>query len=385
MKIGHYTYQPGARGGIASYVRRLGNAQADIGHDVEYLCRNGEGSDLPSVREVNGDVDLFETAQQRRLDVLHLHRRIRHLPEHRVPTVRTMHGNQGSCPSGSRFLKRSGRPCNRDYSVSGCLWGHLIDHCGSRRPGNVVNNFRRIETEHELAAKIPTATVSRFVKERMIRSGCMPDHLKVIHSPAPDLNRPPAPLQHKDPPRMLFAGRIEPKKGVEWLLRSLPKTDVPVFLDVAGTGDIAYMQKVKALVEDLGLTGRITFHGWVEEADVYRLIEQARAVVVPSLWHEPAGLVTLEAAAVGRPVIASQVGGISEYARDPFALQVSPGDVDELAECIDRLALDPERAASMGQQARAIARDRFSMDDFVSNIMDLYRSTVTTANGLMRR
>lgn len=383
MNIGHYTYRPGARGGIASYVRRLGSAQTDSGHNVTYLCRDGEGSDLPSIREVEGDVDLFDTARQLGVDVLHLHRRVNHLPEHRVPTVRTMHGNHGSCPSGSRFLKRSGTPCNRDYSAFGCLWGHLVDHCGSRRPGNVVDNFRRIETEQELAAEIPTVTVSRFVKERMIRSGCPPDHMEVIHSPAPDLNRSPVPVQQTDPPRMLFAGRIEPKKGVEWLLQALATSEVPVCLDVAGTGDDAYMQEVKARVKDLALTDRITFHGWVGEADVYRLIEKARAVIVPSLWHEPAGLVTLEAAAVGRPVIASQVGGISEYARDSFALHASPGDVGELSECIARLASNPEEAASMGQRARTIAQDRFSMEDFLSSMMDLYRSTVTTAPASM--
>jgi glycosyltransferase involved in cell wall biosynthesis len=101
-------------------------------------------------------------------------------------------------------------------------------------------------------------------------------------------------------------------------------------------------------------------------------MRRARAVVFPSLWHEPAGLVTLEAAAAGRPVIASAVGGIPEYATDAFAERVPPGDAEQLAARIDELARAPERAERMGRRARRVAREQFSMESFVDCVHRFY-------------
>jgi len=374
MRIAHYDFELGAPGGIASYVRRVGQAQAENGHDVFYLCRIHDGNERSDVHTVEDDQDLFATAKNFGLDILHLHRPVGVLPDDRVPTVRTMHGNQGSCPSGSRYLKRTGQPCNRAYSISGCLWGHLVDHCGSRRPHKTWANFQRIEREQELAAVLPTLTVSRFLKEQMIRSGCPEENLHVLHSPAPDVARSFSPPPQGDVPHFVFAGRIEPKKGIDWLLRAVAEVESTIHLDIAGTGDEEAMSQVTRLVSDLDLQGHVTFHGWLDEDEVYALIERARALVFPSVWHEPAGLVTLEAAALGRAVIASEVGGIPEYATDEFALRVEPRDVGGLAACMDALANDWNQAKAMGQRGYQCAQSRFSMEPFIEALSGFYRS-----------
>ncbi|MFB6231998.1 MAG: glycosyltransferase family 4 protein [Salinibacter sp.] len=372
MRIGHYDARLWAQGGIASYVRRVGQAQARTGHDVVFLCRASEGDAPSNTLEVENDRALFSAAQARGLDVLHLHGPVETLPEDRVPTVRTVHTNDASCPSGSRYLKRTGQPCDRDYSVAGCLWGHLVDHCGSRRPHNTWANFQRIQQEQTQAAALPTITVSRFLKEQMIRSGCPAETLRVLHSPAPTLSGTFSPPPRRTPPHFVFAGRIEPQKGLDWLLRSLGAVDADVHLDVAGTGDEGYLDTLDQLVADLGIREQVTFHGWLDEDAVYALIEQARGVVVPSVWHEPAGLVTLEAAALGRPVVASEVGGIPEYATDAFALRVPPRDTEALAGAITTLARDPDRATAMGRRGHDQARSEFAMDRFLRRLDAFY-------------
>lgn len=372
MRIGHYNFHLGVQGGIASYVRRVGRAQVEKGHEVFYLCRSNEETDLPL--EVEGDRELFSTARERDLDVLHLHYPVENLPEDRVPTIRTMHGNEGSCPSGSRYLKRSGQPCNRAYSVAGCLWGHLVDHCGSRRPHKTLANFRSIQLEQQQAAELPTITVSQFLKEQMVRSGCPPENLHVLRSPAPDVPISFSSPVRKEPPHFVFAGRIEPQKGVDWLLRSVANVETDVHLDVAGTGNEQYLDQLDDLVSDLGVRERVTFHGWLEEREVYALIERARGVVFPSVWHEPAGLVTLEAAALGRPVVASEVGGIPEYAIDEFALRVPPRDVEALAEAITELARDADRAEAMGRRGYELARSKFAMERFLRRLDAFYEA-----------
>lgn len=378
MKIAHYTSELGAHGGIASYVRRLGGALSRRGHEVVYLCTHDGSDDERESVEVDPE-RVGTAARTLGVDVLHLHRPLPELPDVEVPTLRTMHGNHGSCPSGSRYLKRTGTPCNRDYSVSGCLWGHLVDHCGSRRPHRMASNFRSIEREQHQAANIPTLTVSAFLKDRMIRSGCPPENLHVVPSPAPNVSGAFPPFPDAAPPRFVFAGRIEPKKGVDWLLRSVARTETSAHLDVAGTGSDRYLQKLKTLADDLGIPNRVTFHGWLDGDALETLIERARALVFPSVWHEPAGLVTLEAAAVGRPVIASDVGGIAEYARDGFADLVAARDVSGLARCIDDLARQPGRAQRMGRRGRALARTEFSIGRFTGRMLGIYNRLVASA------
>lgn len=370
MRIGHYAPLLWAPGGIASYVRRLGDAQRARGHEVVYYSRLAPPGSPPT-HVVASDAELFAAADADRLGVLHLHKPVGTLPAERVPTLRTMHGNQGSCPSGSRYLERTGAPCDRDYSVLGCVWGHLVDHCGSRRPTELRDNLAGLRHEQRLAAEIPTLTVSQYVRDAMVASGCPPDRLEVLHSPAPSPGAPYAPPPIDGPPRIAFMGRLVPHKGVDWLLRAAAQ--VPgLHVDVAGTGPQPVEDDLRALVGHLGLADRVQFHGWLDAPAVQTLLSQTWAVAVPSTWHEPAGLVTLEAASAGRAVVASTVGGIPEYARPEFALLAPPGDVDALAGHLRTLATDPERTAEMGRRGRALMQRHFSMDAFLDRLDAVY-------------
>src|SRR5690606_6619998 len=103
-----------------------------------------------------------------------------------------------------------------------------------------------------------------------------------------------------------------------------------------------------------------------------RLFAHARAIVVPSAWQEPAGLVTLEAAAAGRPVIASPVGGIPEYAGAVFALLVPPRNMDRLTDAMKRLAEDADLPGRMGRMGRTRAHTRFAMKRFLIDLEQFY-------------
>jgi glycosyltransferase involved in cell wall biosynthesis len=370
MRIGHYAPDIWENGGVASYVRHLGSAQAADGHDVYYLDVQTKAASPTRAAHVvvTSEDALWDATAALSLDVLHLHKPVQGLPASAPPCVRTMHGNQGACPSGSRFLARSQSACDRTYSVSGCLWGHLVDGCGSRRPHNIAAHFRRFHAERDLAARLPTMTVSRFLHDRMIEAGIPGDRLHVVLSPAPIVDAPIAPVPQR--PRFLFLGRIVPEKGLSWLLRALAQTPKSIALDVAGTGDA--LDDARALTDTLGLAERVSFHGWVPSPQIPTLLHQARAVVFPSLWHEPAGLVTLEAAAHGRAVIASRVGGIPEYAHPDFALLVAPNDISGLAAALTRLAERPSLAADMGQRGRTRVRDHHAVPPFLDRIYSVY-------------
>ena len=378
-RVAHYAPVLWAKGGIANYVERLGLAQEGIGLDVHYLTTKLSDGVFPeNTTLVEDEAHLFRLAQEREIDILHLHKPVQYLPEDRVTTVRTMHGNQGSCPTGTRYLARSEKPCDRMYSVSGCFMTHLTERCGSLRPAKVKRNFRGIRNEHRLGTQIHTFTVSRFLRTRMLKTGYAEEKLHVLHSPAPDAFFTPGPPPAGGIPHFLFLGRLVPQKGPQWVLRAMTKMDMPVKLDIGGEGPLR--NELEDFCNKHGLQHRVKFHGWLSQDRVKALIAHSRAVIVPSLWHEPAGLVTLEAAAAGRAVIASRVGGVPEYALDEYSFMVRPGDVSQMAQAILRLAREPDRAARMGECALRNARTRYSMAQFVDRQLSLYHIALEENN-----
>ena len=121
----------------------------------------------------------------------------------------------------------------------------------------------------------------------------------------------------------------------------------------------------------------MTFLGRV--APVAPVLERAEVVVVPS-FGEGFGMVALEAMERGRPVIASDVGGLPEIVDDGrTGLLVPPGDVEALAGAIVELASDPARAAAMGAAGRARALDEFSQERCTERIEALYGAALAAA------
>jgi glycosyltransferase involved in cell wall biosynthesis len=99
------------------------------------------------------------------------------------------------------------------------------------------------------------------------------------------------------------------------------------------------------------LNERITWHGWCESKKLKTLYQQCFAVIFPSVWPEPAGLITLEAYAHYRPVIGSAVGGIPEYIEPGETGILVPGnDIQKLARAITELDTDYERCFHLGKQ-----------------------------------
>ena len=372
MRIGHYDPSIWANGGIASYVRRISQEQVRLGHEVVYFDRLSShiaGRENEHTFSVKDDADLFLSCAEQKLDILHLHSTISSnvCP---VPAIRTLHTHQPYCPSGGRFLKRQAQPCDRRYSLLGCTLGHLIDHCGSVRPTKMLKEFRSTWNEMETLCSIPTITVSHFLKEQMVRSGYAEELIHVLHLPAPKVKAyspPPA----TGIPRFIFLGRLAPQKGVSWLLRALKETTAPIHLDIAGEGQEE--PELRHLAAQLGIEDRVTFHGWIDAERVNSLLREARALVFPSVWHEPGGTVAFEAMVNGRAVIMSRVGGMPEVISEEVnGLLTEPNNVAALAYALERLATDWELAQRLGNEGRKIVAAQHTLESYIERLMKLY-------------
>lgn len=171
--------------------------------------------------------------------------------------------------------------------------------------------------------------------------------------------------RHSEPGRIFCCCRVRPLKNVLGMIKALAlmARDLPeARLRIAGAAEPAYLDECKQQAETDGIQDRVTFLGNIRIEDVQMELSKANCLVVPS-FQENAPLNIAEAMAAGVPVVASDVGGISEMiTHDETGLLVDPHDISDIAKAVSKVVSDRELAKSMGQHAKkSAARFRASM------------------------
>jgi glycosyltransferase involved in cell wall biosynthesis len=194
-------------------------------------------------------------------------------------------------------------------------------------------------------------------------------------------DRPAVPLPPSDSPLVAFAGRINRWKGWDVFLDAAavvaPEFPTARFLVAGDTapGEEWRTDSLQARLGRLGIADRVDVVGYSD--DVPGLLDKAAIVVVPSIWPEPFGLITLEGMRAGRAVIATAQGGALDLIEDGRSgLLVAPGDTGALARAIRSLLADPGMRAELGDAARRRALGRFSETRFIDGIERVYRSAL---------
>ena len=139
--------------------------------------------------------------------------------------------------------------------------------------------------------------------------------------------------------RLLWVGRVIEEKGIETAIRGLSRLPRNATLQIVGMVDPAYRQHLEALAATPSVASRLSF-SLASRQQVRSRYQQADVTLFTSrIEHEAFGLVPLEAMASGCPVIATGVGGSSEYCLDGVnCLRVAPGDPAALARAVQHLA-----------------------------------------------
>lgn len=180
---------------------------------------------------------------------------------------------------------------------------------------------------------------------------------------------------------VLYAGRFDPRKGIETLVRAVGRPEVRdregLRLVIAGgstpgQADGQERDRIEAIVSELGLEERTTFTGRLEHAELSTYYAAADVCVVPS-HYEPFGLVAIEAMASRTPVIASNVGGLKfTVVPEETGLLAPPQDETAFAKAINRVLSDPSWRDELGQAARSRVESRFSWDGVAAQLDQLY-------------
>jgi glycosyltransferase involved in cell wall biosynthesis len=193
----------------------------------------------------------------------------------------------------------------------------------------------------------------------------------ITFSPAGDA--PPSPNPH-----ILYAGRLVPEKGVEILVKALANLNKSWRATILGNGPAE--NKLKSLVESLGLKDRITFMAHIASTDMPNLYRQTDILVLPSRttpnWTEQFGRVLVEAMACGVCVIGSDAGEIPDVIGEA-GLIFPEGDVKQLSDQLKALIDDAERRQILGVKGRQRILERYTQTHIAQATLKVYKELVS--------
>lgn len=221
---------------------------------------------------------------------------------------------------------------------------------------------------------------SRFVADCWSERGLEDQLIEVVYNAVQTESVEPADLSeigvNPDSFVLVNASRPSPIKGLDYLLRSLAR-----YRDRYGSEDLSLLlvgwragdKNVHEALEDHGLSDMVTLTDWVEDAKPY--IAASDAMVVTSKM-EGFGRVLLEAMMVETPVVATDVGGVSEVLRGDAGLLVEYGNTEEWVETVHRLRNDPELREKLIRNGRGQLQENFSRETYAETVERFYTELI---------
>jgi glycosyltransferase involved in cell wall biosynthesis len=227
--------------------------------------------------------------------------------------------------------------------------------------------------------------VSNATGNYVLSLGADPEKIRVLHNGV-DVNRF-RPLNgvknemrkklgiSKDSSVVLTVRRLVYKNGIDTLIESakkaIKKNPRLVFLVVGKGPDF---EKVKEKIEQLGMQKNFRLTGFISDEDLPFYYNIADFFVLPSKSGEGLPLVALEAMACGVPVIATNVGGISEVMKEDYGKLVPPNSPDSLAEAI--LEFSHRELSTLKKDLRVMIEQKYSWDKNVEKLVEIYEELI---------
>jgi len=272
------------------------------------------------------------------------------------------------CTLLDQLRHRRGRPVKKMLGAP----LRTIEHVAGRMLINDIDRF--------LALTEPVAQIHSLYGVDLNRVAYVPCK---IDYPALSARSRLTPSQRHDagaPFRIIYVGRLVRAKGVDVLLRAVATLEFPFVLDIVGDG--LARADLERLACELGIEASVRFHGWQPHEATTDFYLAADVMVHPGRWPEPQGIAVLEAAALGIPLIVSDIGGPVLTLKDA-TLRFRPDDHVDLGNQIASLKRDPDLAAELVAKGRQRAR-LFDRPAVINALLGVYEELTGSAAGVMR-
>lgn len=382
------------RGGSDRYFLSLGDLLSQRGNLVVPFCAKSEkdqpsewatyfpsGADFesPSVLDVlkyhyspAAKNNLRKLVSDNRFDIAHLHiyygkltsSILPVLKDAGIPVVQTAHDYKLICPVFT--CNRGGMPCEACHGKE--YWRAVVHKCNR---GSYLRSAISMSESYvsrwlgSVDAVDRFIAVSQFGATRMAANGIDPSRISVVPNFIDITQFTP---QTETGRYFVYFGRIEHSKGIPTLIKAFMQLpDIP--LVVIGEGSL--LPEVQA---QAAASPNIQFAGFKNGSELYSLVGQSVASILPSEWYENCPMAILESFALGRPVIGSDIGGVPELiSQGEDGYLSEPGDVDSLCTAV-RTVWEQRGNPEMGRAARRKAEQEFSSEIHYRRIRDVYDS-----------
>jgi glycosyltransferase involved in cell wall biosynthesis len=382
LVLHNYYQQPGGEDQVFRAEARM---LRERGHPVrEYTDDNRSIGDRSSVRLASETIwsersvrKLRAVLAEFRPDVAHFHNTFPLISPSAyyacrsagVAVVQTMHNYRFGCPKASFY--REGHVCEdclgKPVAWPGA-WHACYRHSRATSAAIVAMNaaHRLVRTWHRQVNAY--VALSHFQRGKLIAAGLPAARIAVKGNFVdPD---PGASAQHRA--YMVYVGRLIAEKGVPTLLAAWRGLGGRVPLKIVGDGELA-----ASVAQTAETVPGVDFLGRLPPSDVLELIGGAAALILPSEWHEPFGLVAIEAFAKGTPVIAARAGAIPEIVQPGHTgLLYTPGAADELGHSVEWAAAHPDDLGEMGRAARSTFESSYTSVRNYADLIAIYADAI---------
>jgi glycosyltransferase involved in cell wall biosynthesis len=345
---GAYTWMQGVIEALARHHEQT-LAVGELGREAPHapparvVVRQGLESRTPAPFELDGLV------RELRPDVVHLHNLMNPLvlewAARRSDSLLTVQDHRYFCPTRGKWTL-AGEPCRAAMSRAGCA-GCFED------AGYFTDVLALTERRLAAARRMPLSVLSRYVREELAAAGVPAESVCVVPPFVQDLDPQAKP---DGPPCVLFVGRLAEAKGVRDAIAAWRRSGVDLPLVLAGTGPLRSDLEAEARAAK---GPPLELLGWVGRDRLSALYARAEALLLPSRWQEPFGIVGIEALRFGIPVVAWESGGVGEWHPGPGL--VHWGDVGALARAL---------AEQCGR--RLLVLPRYERDEAIGRLVALY-------------
>ena len=357
MRILHLADRLTDRGGAYTWLLGLLDGLA-VDHEVRLVVGEADWSvrapcpvDVRPGLEARTEApfELDDLAADFAPDVLHVHNVVNpsvlEWAARRAGALLTVQDHRYFCPTRGKWTL-AGAVCRRPMTREVC--SSCFEDAAYFREVHALTERRLLA-----ARRMPITVLSRYMREEMVAAGVPPRGVHVVPPFVHGLDAGAAP---SGPPCVLFAGRLVEAKGARDAVEAWRRSGVELPLVLAGTGPLRSELESRA---GAGEGPGLEVLGWVERDRLSSIYRRARALLLPSRWQEPFGIVGLEALAFGVPVVAWESGGVGEWHPGPGL--VPWGDVAALARAL-REAVD----------RRVALPPRFERDEAIGRLLALY-------------
>jgi phosphatidylinositol alpha-mannosyltransferase len=361
-------------GGVVSHISCLERQFSLLGHEVKIIApaskavytlgdqfiRIGTPRPVPvsgSVARITLSIrlesEINEVFEREKFDICHLH-------EPLMPTLCTTVLRLKHCPMVGTFHASGGKPW---YTMFSPIMKWYLDRW-----------FRKLDGRIAVSKVALDYVKTYFPADYVIIPNGVDNH---------HFNNGVTPIdQFMDgKTNILFVGRLEKRKGFEYLLEAykLIKPEIPDCRLIQVGPGVRLRKKYEKRINKYGLAD-VHFTGYSSYADLPRYYKTADIVCFPATGRESQGIVLLEAMSVGKPVIASAIDGYSSVLTDGVeGIAVPPADAEKLAEAILRLNRDKQLRQQMGERGKPKAM-QYDWPLLANKLLDFYTLTLEKLN-----